>query len=421
VRMNPLEDVIVALRPKTLDLPFQVVNSWRPLDPTQELGVTTGFTGIDPNGFPVAVTNDMTNFGWEHVWHCHILGHEENDMMRALAVVPPPETPGPLTAAQNANDVVLTWADNSVNETSFTLQRDTDYLFSNPTTFGFGADTTAYTDVAAAPDPYYYRVKASNTVGALISGSTYPQLTADSGWSNAVSLFDQDVDGILDAVDNCPTVPNHDQADTDNDGIGDACDTCTDTDGDLFGNPGFAANTCPVDNCPVTANPLQEDADGDGVGDVCDNCLTTPNTDQLDTDSDGVGDACDNCVNTANTDQADIDNDGVGDVCDNCVNTANTDQADTDGDGVGDACDNCTLSANADQRDTNTDGFGNLCDADFNGDLAVNLADYSAFRSAFGSTNPDVDLNGDGTVNLGDYSLFRALFGKPPGPSALAP
>jgi len=28
----------------------------------------------------------MTNFGHEYVWHCHILGHEENDMMRPLKV-----------------------------------------------------------------------------------------------------------------------------------------------------------------------------------------------------------------------------------------------------------------------------------------------------------------------------------------------
>jgi len=35
----------------------------------------------------------MTNFGWEYVWHCHILGHEENDMMRAMVLAVPPVVP----------------------------------------------------------------------------------------------------------------------------------------------------------------------------------------------------------------------------------------------------------------------------------------------------------------------------------------
>ena len=30
------------------------------------------------------VTNQLTNFGHEYVWHCHILSHEENDMMRPV-------------------------------------------------------------------------------------------------------------------------------------------------------------------------------------------------------------------------------------------------------------------------------------------------------------------------------------------------
>jgi len=42
-----------------------------------------------------------------------------------------------------------------------------------------------------------------------------------------VTLPDSDGDGIPDAIDNCPTVPNPDQADGDHDGIGDACDPCT--------------------------------------------------------------------------------------------------------------------------------------------------------------------------------------------------
>jgi hypothetical protein len=51
---------------------------------------------------------------------------------------------------------------------------------------------------------------------------------------------DSDGDGIVDGLDNCPTVSNADQHDEDKDGVGDACDPCpqiphedlTDTDGD---------------------------------------------------------------------------------------------------------------------------------------------------------------------------------------------
>ncbi|UCC43857.1 MAG: PKD domain-containing protein [Candidatus Zixiibacteriota bacterium] len=57
--------------------------------------------------------------------------------------------------------------------------------------------------------------------------------------------------------------------DADGDGWVNDCDTCTDTDADGFGNPGYAANTCPDDNCPYRYNPDQADADQDGIGDVC--------------------------------------------------------------------------------------------------------------------------------------------------------
>lgn len=80
---------------------------------------------------------------------------------------------------------------------------------------------------------------------------------------------DADGDGVLDGEDNCPDVANAGQEDADADFVGDACDACTDVDGDGYGNPGYAANTCAVDNCPDDANPGQEDTNGDGVGDAC--------------------------------------------------------------------------------------------------------------------------------------------------------
>lgn len=147
-----------------------------------------------------------------------------------------------------------------------------------------------------------------------------------------------DGDEFGDLCDNCPNDVNSSQSDADGDGIGDACDTCTDTDGDGFGDPGFAANTCPLDLCPDLFEIAQFDSDFDGVGDACDNCVNTSNADQADADVDEIGDVCDACT--------DIDGDGFGDpifpfnTCDddNCPLNANPGQEDDDGDGVGDLC-----------------------------------------------------------------------------------
>ena len=90
IRMNPLEIIFIAQKADLPTTPFAVPDSIRPLNPARPLGDTTGFTNINPTtGQPLAATptvNTMYNFGAEYVWHCHILGHEENDMMRSLKV-----------------------------------------------------------------------------------------------------------------------------------------------------------------------------------------------------------------------------------------------------------------------------------------------------------------------------------------------
>lgn len=73
---------------------------------------------------------------------------------------------------------------------------------------------------------------------------------------------DQDQDGITDGNDNCPTIYNPSQNDTDLDGLGDACNDAVDTDGDEWSDT--------LDNCPATYNPDQANIDGDEFGDVCD-------------------------------------------------------------------------------------------------------------------------------------------------------
>src|SRR5664279_142388 len=105
----------------------------------------------------------------EYVWHCHILGHEENDMMRPIVFKVPPEAPSNLVATANGSSVNLTWTDNSASETGFTLQRATDAAFAtaqplatvsplNPDANGQGitwGGTVSYTDQSPSSPAFY--------------------------------------------------------------------------------------------------------------------------------------------------------------------------------------------------------------------------------------------------------------------------
>jgi ribosomal protein L24E len=73
-------------------------------------------------------------------------------------------------------------------------------------------------------------------------------------------LADSDGDGVPNGSDNCPSLANADQKNTDGDGQGDACDGDDDNDGKADAS----------DNCPVNANADQRDSDDDGVGNPCD-------------------------------------------------------------------------------------------------------------------------------------------------------
>ncbi|MBS4210962.1 multicopper oxidase domain-containing protein [Neobacillus rhizophilus] len=201
IRMNPLEDVIIAMRPIIPDVPFDLPNSIRPLDPTMPLGSTMGFMNVDPTNQPAAVTNQLVNFGWEYLWHCHLLGHEENIMMRPMVVTFAPKAPESPAAVAGKTGVTLTWTDRSLNETDFLIQRaaSPNGPWTNVGTVagakGVGGNGTFLDKSVSKKKTYFYRIIASNTTGYTQKYSAptvgFPTMTENSQPTTPISVITQ--------------------------------------------------------------------------------------------------------------------------------------------------------------------------------------------------------------------------------------
>lgn len=191
VRISPLEDTIVALRPIVPTLPFEIPNSIRPLSPMMPVGATAGFSNVDIHGDPTnPIINQLVNFGWEYVYHCHILSHEEMDMMRPVSLALPPKAADGLafttTGGGNKARLTLTWNDNSITETSFLVQKTVNgTTWTDVGTVASPLDQANTVGVKSLQDPAVYdpnvvlkyQVVAQNTVGY---GGQFPSITVKS-------------------------------------------------------------------------------------------------------------------------------------------------------------------------------------------------------------------------------------------------
>ena len=216
----------------------------------------------------------------------------------------------------------------------------------------------------------YYPCPHPTDAGSTVIGVAGPEVT--------VSLIDSDLDGIVDASDNCPDTPvgavldpcdlGCALPDTDGDGVPDDDDQCNDpcTWVDQDGCPDADRDGVGNTNDDCAGSPLGttvslegcSDADGDGVYVPYDKCEDTPggspvNVDGCkDTDGDEVPDTDDLCNDPCGwVDEdgcPDRDLDGVADTDDNCPDQDGQgcpdgcpDPGDSDGDGVPDCLDIC--------------------------------------------------------------------------------
>ena len=208
LRLNPLEDVIIATRAKHPLVPFGLPASKRLQDPSVKAGAVgsgLGFTADPGVTSPAGValltttTNVTANYDNEYVWNTAILGHSEDDFMRPIAYHPTVTTPS-APVITGGTGGALSWTDatpagvpatlgNPANEVGFKVLRAS--YQANGTLNAYAqigatpANATGYTDATqVAGTDYSYEVVAWNNAGSATStGYTEVTATAAPTWA----------------------------------------------------------------------------------------------------------------------------------------------------------------------------------------------------------------------------------------------
>jgi len=208
LRISPLEDTVVAFKAIAPIVPFPLPNNNRPLNPAFPTGTGSeeGFSQVDiETGGPLVPTtkNIMADFYHEYAWHCHILSHEENDMMRPIVMRVPdavPAAPTGLTATVVApvlpvtvgNTVQLSWTPAAVvepnNPTGFRILRTgTGGAVEIATVYPH--TTTYITDtLISSGGSYNYSVIAYNAFGDSSAATATPSPLTMGSWGTATGV-----------------------------------------------------------------------------------------------------------------------------------------------------------------------------------------------------------------------------------------
>jgi len=211
IRISPLEDTIVALRPLIPMLPWDLPNSVRLIDPSMPEGEILANTTLqetlglpifafNPDGEPIDIVNHFVNFGWEYVWHCHILSHEEMDMMRPQVVGIKPAAPTSVSTTPSGNGAnrinTVSWMDNSLNETAFVIERrvagstDPWTAIATVNSSQFGVVPFVHTDIGPTTGTRTYIDQIGNTK-TVYEYDVYAINTVGDTWNYANPAFNE--------------------------------------------------------------------------------------------------------------------------------------------------------------------------------------------------------------------------------------